>query len=272
MIQGCISKYISKNGVVIESSSVSVTQNSRVFYDVLRIENSIPLFYEDHVERFFNSFTIAHLEKPFSEDYFQKNLLQFIETEKIVNGNIRCAYYISESPEFVIYEVAHSYPTQKMYADGVAVGVLHAERENPNIKQELQVRTIANNRIAETGVYDVLFVDNDGNVTEGSRTNLFCIKDSTIYTALATDVLCGITRKKVIELITKLSIPFVERKISKEELYQFDALFLTGTSPKILPISTIENRKCAMQNELLVRLMQAYDKEIFDYIENKKKN
>lgn len=272
MIQGCISKYISKNGVIIESASVSVTQNSRVFYDVLRIENSIPLFFDDHVERFFNSFTIAQIEKPFSEDYFQKNLLQFVEKEKIENGNVRCAFFVSETPEFMIYQVAHAYPTQKMYAEGVAVGILHAERENPNIKQELQVRTIANTCIAETGVYDVLFVDKDGNVTEGSRTNLFCIKDSTIYTALATDVLCGITRKKVIELLSKLSIPYVERKISLEELYTFDALFVTGTSPKILPISTIENRKCTMQNELLVRLMQAYDKEIFDYIKNQKKN
>lgn len=267
MIPGCISKFVCVNGKVIPSSDVTLPQSTMVLYDVLRVYNTIPLFTELHAQRFFDSFTLAKLPQPFMRHVFETSIYSLISREKIIEGNIRCAYYVCDNPLFIVYQISHSYPTDSMYKHGVEVATLNAMRENPNVKQELHVRTIANSVIAEKGVYDVLLIDADGNITEGSRTNIFFIKNNTVYTAPASDVLVGITRKKLTEIMTEKQLVWYEQKIPFAQIQEFDAAFITGSSPKILPISTIiPDIKFNTNNNHLRLLQQLYDKEIETYV------
>lgn len=267
MIPGCVSKFVCVNGKVVDSADVTVPQSRMVLYDVLRVYNTIPLFVELHANRFFESFALAHIPQPFMRHVFETSIYSLISREKIIEGNIRCAYFVNDSPEFMVYQVSHSYPQPKMYECGVDVDVLHAMRENPNVKQELQIRTLANNIIAEKGVYDVLLVDADGNVTEGSRTNVFFIKDSMVFTALDSDVLVGITRKKLTEIMKQHDFVCHEQKIPFNSISHFDAAFITGTSPKILPIASILNGVTFnTQNESMRQLQNLYDEEIETYV------
>lgn len=267
MIPGCVSKYVCVNGKVVESSQISIPPARMVLYDVLRVYNAIPLFAELHATRFFESFTLAQLPQPFMKHVFESSIYSLISREKIIEGNIRCAYYVNDTPVFMVYQISHSYPTPTMYSHGVEVDILHAMRENPNVKQELHVRTLANNTIAEKGVYDVLLVDVEDNVTEGSRTNAFFIQNNIVYTAPSSDVLVGITRKKLSEIMKEHSIECREEKIPFSQLATFDAAFLTGTSPKILPISSIQNSiKFNTQDTCLQRLIQLYNNEIETYV------
>ena len=149
--------------------------------------------------------------------------------------------------------------------------MFEGERANPNVKQEAAVKTNAYKKIAETGVYEVLLVDHEKNVTEGSKSNTFFVKDGTIVTAMAQDVLCGITRLQIIDLIKELQIPLEERKIGLSELKTFDAAFISGTSPKVLPIRNVEDIQFNVNNDVVKRLAQAYDKQIAEYIQKHKK-
>jgi len=270
MIQGCISNYICKNGKIVDAHSIITPNSKMVIYDILRVQDGIPLFYEDHTSRFFKSFELANLAVPFTIDFFISSIYSFIYRSKLSYGNIRCVYFVNETPEFLIYQIEHSYPTHEMYEKGVLMEQLHAVRENPNIKQELQIRALANKVIEENAVYEVLYIDTDNNITEGSKSNVFFIRNGEIHTALASDVLCGITSKKVLELIQKKSYPFFERKISYDELSSFDAVYITGTSPKILPVSKVQQIKYNVSNQLLRDLMSEYDLEIENYIQHEK--
>ena len=80
----------------------------------------------------------------------------------------------------------------------------------------------------------------------------------------------GITRQKVIECIEKLSFNLIEKAISLEELKSFDAAFVTGTSPKILPISEIGKQQFDVRNEMVSKLMVEYDRLIDKYIASAK--
>ena len=80
--------------------------------------------------------------------------------------------------------IKSNYPKPELYKTGVEVCLLHEERTNPNVKAKgLKVRDHANALITEKGVFEVLLVNNDGILTEGSRSNLFLVKGDTIYTA-----------------------------------------------------------------------------------------
>ncbi|MCQ2607780.1 MAG: aminotransferase class IV [Bacteroidales bacterium] len=271
MIADCVSNMVLWNGKMVDANSVSIPKDAVVIYDVLRVMDTVPLYLEDHSERFFKSFTLSGREIPFAENVFADSICEFIKQTALIEGNIRCVYSISEETQFMVYEIKHSYPTAEMYAQGVECGTFQGERANPNVKQEAAVKTNAYKKIAETGVYEVLLVDMQDNVTEGSKSNTFFVKNGTVVTALAEDVLCGITRLQILDIIRELQIPLEERKIALCELADFDAAFVSGTSPKVLPISAIEDRKYDVANPIVKRIAQAYDAQIAKYIVEHKK-
>lgn len=107
-------------------------------------------------------------------------------------------------------------------------------------------------------------------ITEGSRSNVFFVKDEIFYTAPESKVLVGITRQKVIECLRQLNFELVEKAVSAAEISQFDAAFLTGTSPKVLPVSLIGKLRLNIQVLVLQKLMKSYDDKIDAYIEKAK--
>lgn len=272
MIQDCVSEYVLVDGVYRLSEEVEIPVGAIVLYDVLRVMDGVPLFVEDHSARFFKSFDLSGRVRPFEESVFEDSLCLFIEKSNLKHGNIRCVYSISNTnaTQFLVYEIKHSYPTADMYAHGVDCGTFEGERANPNVKQEAVVKKEAYKKIAETGVYEVLLVDSHKNVTEGSKSNTFFVKGDTIVTAMAQDVLCGITRLQIVSLIHELHIPLQERKIALSELSTFDAAFVSGTSPKVLPIRRVDQVEFEVQNPVVQRLAEAYDKQISEYIEHYK--
>jgi branched-chain amino acid aminotransferase len=122
--------------------------------------------------------------------------------------------------------------------------------------------------LTEGRYYEVLFENKDGYITEGSRTNIFLIKDDTLYTPPAGEVLSGITRQKIIEISERNGIPVIEKSIARGDLSQFGTLFLTGTSAKLLPIKHMEDISFIVDHPLMKHLMESYDLCIASYIDD----
>ena len=75
-----------------------------------------------------------------------------------------------------------------------------------------------------------------------------------------------ITRKYVLQLAAQLQIPVVQRCIPLTELDRFQAAFICGTSPRVLPVNGIDAFRFDTQNGLLRRLMEAYSEALETYI------
>jgi branched-chain amino acid aminotransferase len=60
------------------------------------------------------------------------------------------------------------------------------------------------------------------------------------------DLLAGITRASIIELVTsELGMQVVERSVNRGELYCADEVFLCGTAAEVTPVIAIDNRPVA---------------------------
>ena len=132
--------------------------------------------------------------------------------------------------------------------------------KNPNIKamdQELRDRT--DEAIRAGGLYEVLLTDRNGCITEGSRSNVFFIRGNDVYTSPSEKVLLGVTRSKVIEIIQEEGFGLHYESVKKDDLASFDAAFISGTSPKVLPISSIGDEKYDVDEPLLRDIMRWYD-------------
>jgi branched-chain amino acid aminotransferase len=58
-----------------------------------------------------------------------------------------------------------------------------------------------------------------------------------------------------LQLARELLIPVHEKEVSVNELHRFEAAFITGTSPKILPIRQIDGNTFNPENTILRQLM-----------------
>jgi branched-chain amino acid aminotransferase len=187
-------------------------------------------------------------------------------------GKIKLIINFFDHPEssrynFMMFFTEYSFPGPGQYKYGVIAILCSALRKDPNAKVlDTDARKTADEHIQESGVYEALLVERDGSVTEGSRSNLFAIKDGHLITPPDDSVLQGIARKKVVEICHENQIEIEFRKIHKSEFKEFEALFITGTSPKILPLKKVEDLILPVEHELLEFLMVKYNEKIEDYI------
>ncbi|WP_372771980.1 aminotransferase class IV [Mangrovibacterium sp.] len=249
-------------------------QGDIVIYEVLRIIDRVPLFTDDHFSRYLNSCALMNVNSLISEADFLGQLSCLIERNELTGGNVKVELLTRSSGEqrLRMFIIPHQYPSESDYVNGVRVGLLEAVRQNPRVKvvQSL-VRTRANQAIADNNWYEVLLIDESGEITEGSRSNVFFVRNGLFYTAPACKVLAGVTRKKIKECISALGFQCLEEAIATEDLPTIDAAFISGTSPKILPIASIAGQPLQVEDRRLRLLMKEFDVLISDYIEKRKK-
>ncbi|MBY0461822.1 MAG: aminotransferase class IV, partial [Alphaproteobacteria bacterium] len=83
----------------------------------------------------------------------------------------------------------------------------------------------------------------DGNVTEGSVSNVFIVKNNEIFTpALGPNILGGITRAVTLTVARSLNIPCHEQAIPEKMLRDADEVWITASSREICPIIQLDEK------------------------------
>jgi branched-chain amino acid aminotransferase len=248
--------YFILNGKLSPNTGYDEWKSRGGVYEVLRVTGGKPLFLEEHLERFYQSAYQAGIAIYFTREDIVIFLKKLIAKNDVYEGNI----FLSYKNSLTAFFIPHKYPGEELYSKGVVCEILKAERENPNVKiLQTDVRRQADEIMELKGVYEVILVDHLGRITEGSRTNVFFVKDDTLITPPADEVLKGITREKTIQLAKEEPLPFIERDIFLKELPSFDAMFITGTSAKILPVSCLGEYKFDPSNRIIKLLQGRYD-------------
>jgi len=110
------------------------------------------------------------------------------------------------------------------------------------------------------GVDDAIMLDLNGFVAETNATNIFMIKDGTVYTPFPKACLPGITRGLIIEICKNNNIPILEQDISLTELYNADEVFTTGTMGELARVIEIDKRKIENKGGVLMQLQSLFRK------------
>jgi branched-chain amino acid aminotransferase len=235
----------------------------QVIYEVLRVVGTKPIFLQEHLERLYKSCSISGFECPMIEK-IKENILKLLTDNPVDEKNLKISIIFDPNKmsfiQLLAYFIDSHYPPQSDYQNGVKLELLSRERKNPNVKLENpEMRGDAERMICISQTSEVLLVDKDGYITEGSRSNFFALKDETIITSPSSTVLEGITRKKVLEICEKEGIPFLEQKIHTTDLNSLDGVFITGTSSKVLPVNRIGNITFNVGLPIIQRIMFLYD-------------
>ena len=105
------------------------------------------------------------------------------------------------------------------------------------------VSIMANQEVTRNGYDEAILMDPQGYVCQGAGENLFLVKDGVLHTPdLAGGALDGITRRTILQFAADLGIKVVERRITRDEFYLADEIFMTGTAAEVTPIREYDDR------------------------------
>jgi branched-chain amino acid aminotransferase len=238
-------------------------------YEVIRIIDEVPLFLEDHYKRLINSLNMMNIIGIISMNELRKKIKDLIFVNKMKNCNIKLIVnHLDNALNYLVYVCKSCYPNEKEILEGIKVDLIYLERNNPNSKVlNIEYKDKVAKHIKDNWVFEVLLVNDKNKITEGSRSNVFFVKDKKIITAPGEFILKGVTRKHVLKACEESGIDIIEMPLGAEELSGMDAAFLSGTSIKVLPISKIGDVYYrSSYNETVGAVGKRYDKIINQYI------
>ncbi len=256
------------DNIVCDSDCFSekILEKGFSIYEVIRVFEGHPIFLNDNLLRLSNSIKKSNIDMDVENLRIPEKLKNLIRLEHIEEGNIKYVlHFTGEDIHEYIYQIPHSYPTEEDYNQGVCTVSFRAIRENPEVKYINPVLREATNRlIREKNVYEIVLVDKEGYVTEGSRSNIFFIRNHTFYTAPTRYVLPGTCRKRIIDICKQHHLDLIEERVAYGELGNYEAAFISGTSPLVLPIRRLDDFCFNVHHPLLKQLMEIY----FSLVEN----
>ncbi|ABS33245.1 aminotransferase class IV [Clostridium botulinum] len=264
----CFNKFFIENEKIKEINlfDENFLKEGKSLYEVIRIIDGAPLFLKSHLNRFYNSAKLEELNLWLDEEVIKEKINRLIKINKVSIGNIKLVFNFNKEKnnKFLCYFLKHNYPEDIEYKNGVRTILYHGERENPNAKViNMDFRKAVGEKIKEEKAYEAILVDKNGYITEGSKSNIFMIKDSKVITSPVEKVLPGITRQNIIDVCKNLNLDIDEEKVHYKDIEKLEGLFISGTSPKVLPIKSVDEMEFkSSENKLILSIMEGYNKAI----------
>jgi len=120
---------------------------------------------------------------------------------------------------------------------------------------------LARQEARAAGVDDALFLNEKGQVTEASTSNIFLVSKNVLKTPQQeSGILPGITRDVILELAPRMGIMALETDILLEEMVEADEAFLTNSVVEIMPVANLNGKaiRDGRPGPITRRLMSGY--------------
>lgn len=273
MEREAVHDYFICNGSIRSTINMQVFDNisKKAVYEVIKIIDGIPLYFNEHLNRMKKSLRGFDVDLKKTDDEILRDIVKLVDINKCKYINVKLVYDFSEEGRmnFLTYFIKSEYPQDDKYKNGIHTLLFEGERKNPNIKTiSGSFRERVQKVREEKNAYEALLVDESGYITEGSRSNIFFIKDNEILTPPGGKVLLGVTRNYVLKICEELNIKVKEEQINTKNLKEIQGAFITGTTVDVLPILSIDNIKLStVSNNIMQSIIQSYNRVMKDNIE-----
>jgi branched-chain amino acid aminotransferase len=216
----------------------------------------------EHIDRFFNSASLYGMKIPYSKKQISDAIIKTIKASRLKQCYIRpLAYYgygtMGLTPLKNKVDVSVSCWEWKMGESkagkfsGARCKISKWIRIDSR-SQPMQAKSAANYSNAalarvealKAGYDEAIMLNNKGHVAEGSAENIFVIKNGKITTPpLSADILNGITRNSVIQMIKASGKKISEKNITVKNLLSADEIFMTGTAAEVKSVTRVNRTK-----------------------------
>lgn len=238
----------------------SLIREGQSIYEVIRMVNGQPVFFHDHMNRLVNSVHLRNKKPLANVTDLRRSILKLIKSDRRKEANLKIVFnYTGDSENFLVFYIKHRYPTAGQYKNGVKATLYFAERRDPEAKViNHTLRPSIKQKLIQEEAYEAILVNKSNLITEGSKSNIFFLSNDTLFTAPDEMVLNGITRKHVLAICREHKIKYEMKCVSATDISKYKAVFITGTSPMVLPLCCIDSVKFNTKLPLIEELRKLY--------------
>ncbi|MBM2830369.1 MAG: D-amino acid aminotransferase [Gammaproteobacteria bacterium] len=222
--------YLNGEFLPLEDARISVLDRGFIFgdgvYEVLPVYRRQIFRLNEHLNRLDNSLTSIHMLNPLTLEQWRVVLMTLVErcpedNQSMCKPLIKCDY--SNGIRAVTCE-----DIRWKWCHIKAITLL------PSVLLRYEA--------AEKDATEAILLKDDF-VTEGAASNVFIVQQGVVKTPPKDDnILPGITRDLVIELLIGTGIPCREIKISRKELVSADEIWITSSTWEIVPVIELDGK------------------------------
>jgi branched-chain amino acid aminotransferase len=232
----------------ISINDVGLLRGYSVF-ESLRTYDRQPFHLDEHLRRLYHSAEIIEMQVHYEQAFLAQMVHEVIAHNSYKHATIRMLLTGGVSEDgilpgehnglaIMITELAER--DMQRFTRGVKLITTKLQRVSPEAKTSNYVSAIrALQEARQQEASDALFVNAEGHILEGTRSNFFVFRGDALITP-GQGVLLGVTRNAVLEL-ARQRFQVEERPILLDELEQVDEAFITASSTEITPVVRVDD-------------------------------
>lgn len=258
--------YVNGRYVRHADAAVSIEDRGLVFgdavYEVCQVQKGFIIDLTRHLDRLDRSLGEIRIRPPMSRAALVGIMREVLRRNRVVNGMVYLQIsrgvarrdHVFPSPEvraslIVTAKSLNPAINATKYAAGIKAMTVPDNRwGRVDIKTVgLLPNVLARQQAKEAGAQEAIFVDANGNVTEGGATNLWIVDTAGTLVTRPADhaILKGVTRTTVMDVAEKLGITVDERRFSVAEMLEAREVFITGATTICLPVVSVDGHSIA---------------------------
>lgn len=258
-------------------------------YETLRAYKGVPFKIMEHIERLYRSAAMIGLKVPYTPLEIKKAVHKTMKANNLKEAFIRINIsrgpgpigldpVLCPKPTFVIIANPFKDYPEEYYKRGVKITIVNVRRNfrdalNPMIKSlNFLNNIIATIEAKGSKAHEAIMLNYKGYVAEGTTSNIFFIKDQTLYTpAVEVGILDGITRTEILDIAKEKGLKIKEGKFTVRDMHNAQEVFISSTTREIMPVTQIDNIKIAgSTGKITNTLLHSYREKVAEYIEKYK--
>ncbi len=193
-----------------------------------------------HLQRLVESRRLLGADCNLDVAWLRAGLKAAIAAAALPEARLRITVPLSCAQAWIGAEPFVPYPAW-LYADGARCATSALARATPRAKSTRFIAPASSARGgSEPGVHELLLVDGESRILEGSSSNFFAVLAGELRTA-GEEVLAGVTRGIVLAL-ARSSLPVREEAIAVAELAVCSEAFITSSSREVMPVVEVDHR------------------------------
>lgn len=221
-------------------------------YEVIPVYAGMAFRLEEHLRRLGRSLAQTRIPLPCSDSEWCRIVSSLIEQAgggdltvylQVTRGVApRDHAFPDTTPTVFAMAGPMSQPSEKELRDGVAAVTRPDIRwRRCDIKATSLIGNVLLRQEAiENGAVEAILI-REGFAVEGAATNLFIVSNGVIVTPpKGADLLSGITRDVVLELLRRNELDHEERRIPEAELYTAGEVWITSSTKEVLAVTTLD--------------------------------
>lgn len=230
--------YIYNNGIFIQTEKFA--PGAKGVFETMRSHGGVIFGLEKHLKRLKSACRFLRI-KLFQAQQLMVILEKFLKQKRIKNARIRLTV-IKKSGKTCVYL---SFFKLSRPMRGYCVLLIDQPRRKrtslngiKSTRREFYEKLFQ--KAQKARCHEAVFLNTRGAVVEGTRTNVFIVKDGILHTpALKDGCLPGVTRFYILKFAKDEEIPVRQRILGKKDLLEADEVFVTNAVIGVMPVLKI---------------------------------